>query len=125
LQELAAAELKARTVEAEVHPIDQRTDVEKLVDEIDTFAKAGKLSDPIAYSESLTMPYFFSCVKEALRLHCPVGYLLPRYVPEGGRTITSRYFTAGVIRQASLLWACMDYSSRCIHFRAGAREIYT
>src|ERR1700685_1076014 len=55
---------------------DPRVD-QKLVEEIDTFANDQKISDPITYSESLTMPYFCGCVKEALRLHSPVGYILP------------------------------------------------
>jgi cytochrome P450 len=68
----------------------------KLMDEINEFSKDGKLSDPITFSESLKMPYFCACVKEALRMHSAVGYTLPRHVPEGGRTIAGRFFPAGV-----------------------------
>jgi len=69
---------------------------QKLVEEIDTFANESKISDPITYAESLTMPYFRSCIKEALRLHSPVGYILPREVPKGGSTLAERYFPPGV-----------------------------
>jgi len=68
----------------------------KLMDEINTFVKDGKVSDPITFAESLKMRYFCACVKEALRMHSAVGYILPRYVPEGGRLISGRYFPARV-----------------------------
>jgi cytochrome P450 len=68
----------------------------KLLYEIDTFTKEGKISDPITYAESLTMPYFCACVKEALRINSPVGYLLPRHVPKGGKTIAGRFFPGDV-----------------------------
>jgi cytochrome P450 len=68
----------------------------KVVDEIETFATKGEISDPITYTESLKLTYFCACVKEGLRLHSPVGYLLPRRVPEQGTTIAGRYFPPGV-----------------------------
>jgi cytochrome P450 len=69
----------------------------KLTDEINSFASTGQISDPVTFSESLKMPYFCACVKEALRMHSAVGYVLPRHVPKGGRTIAGRVFPEGVI----------------------------
>lgn len=66
------------------------------MDEINTFAREGKISDPVTFAESMKMPYFCACVKEALRMHSAVGYVLPRHVPSGGRTIAGRFFPAGV-----------------------------
>ena len=68
----------------------------KVVDEIQSFAFQGQISDPISYNESLKLPYFCACVKEGLRLHSPVGYLLPRKVPEQGATLAGRFFPGGV-----------------------------
>ena len=68
----------------------------KLMDEINQFVKDGQISDPVTFSESLRMPYFCACVKEALRMHSAVGYVLPRHVPKGGRTIAGRVFPEGV-----------------------------
>lgn len=69
----------------------------KLMDEINHFAKEGLISDPVTFAESMKMPYFCACVKEALRMHSAVGYTLPRFVPKGGRTIAGRFFPEGVI----------------------------
>ena len=68
----------------------------KVVQEIEEFAARGEISDPITYNECQKLPYFCACVKEALRLHSPVGYLLPRRVPEQGATIAGRFFAPGV-----------------------------
>jgi cytochrome P450 len=68
----------------------------KLMDEINQFAREGQISDPVTFSESLKMPYFCACVKEALRMHSAVGYVLPRHVPKGGKTIAGRFFPEGV-----------------------------
>ena len=67
----------------------------KLMDEINTFAKGGLMSNPVTFAESLKMPYFCACVKEALRIHSAVGYVLPRHVPKEGRTIAGRFFPEG------------------------------
>jgi len=69
---------------------------EKVMEELNTFVREQRVSDPITFSESLTMPYFCACVKEAMRMHSAVGYILPRHVPNGGSTIAGRYFPVGV-----------------------------
>jgi len=67
----------------------------KLMNEINTYAKNGEISNPVTFAESLKMPYFCACVKEALRMHSAVGYVLPRHVPKGGKMIAGRFFPEG------------------------------
>ena len=43
------------------------------------------------------MPYFQAVIKEAMRLHPATGLPLWRVVPEGGATISGRYFPAGEV----------------------------
>ena len=43
-----------------------------------------------------SLPYLQAVVKEAMRLHPPVGLMNPRVVPVGGATICGRYFAGGV-----------------------------
>ena len=54
---------------------------EKLMDEITTADKNGKLSNPVRFKEALELQFFNACIKEALRLHPAVGLLLERTVP--------------------------------------------
>jgi cytochrome P450 len=71
---------------------------EKVLEEIDLFASRGQLSDPPSYAEIQKLSYVCACIKEALRLHSPVGYRLPRIVPLGGRTISGnsgKFFQRG------------------------------
>ncbi|MCJ1321857.1 hypothetical protein MMC15_007202 [Xylographa vitiligo] len=53
---------------------------------------------PIPTYESVrNLPVLQACIKEALRIHCPVSIGLPRVSPPGGITICSRLFPAGTI----------------------------
>lgn len=70
--------------------------VRKLREEIDTFAADGKISDPVTYKESQTMPYLQAVIKEALRVHPATGQPLMRIVPSGGAEIAGRFFPEGV-----------------------------
>lgn len=47
---------------------------------------------PPTYAELAVLPYLQACIKESLRLTPPATLHLPRYVPEGGRTIAGMYF---------------------------------
>lgn len=69
----------------------------KLVDEIDSRRKAGKLSDPVTLLEADSMPYLQAVMYEALRLHPAVGMSLPRVVPDGGVQICGQYLPAGCV----------------------------
>lgn len=68
----------------------------KLQQEIDEFHQADKISEPITFKESQSMPYFQAVIKEAQRLHPATGLPLPRVVPAGGANICGRFFPEGV-----------------------------
>ncbi|KAL4892892.1 cytochrome P450 [Aspergillus ambiguus] len=68
----------------------------KLVDELESFAAAGNLSDPVTFEQSRQMPYLQACIKEGLRIHPAVGRPLLRVVPSGGTTLAGQYYPAGV-----------------------------
>ena len=67
-----------------------------LRDEIDTMAKNGEISDPVAFKEAQKMPYLQAVIKESLRMHPATGLPLARVVPEGGDTIAGQFFPEGV-----------------------------
>ena len=68
----------------------------RLREEIDDFAAAGKISDPITWEEAKNMPYVNAVIKEAQRLYAPVALPLWRTVPEGGAMIEGKWFKEGV-----------------------------
>jgi cytochrome P450 len=70
--------------------------LQKLRDEIDAAARDGNLSDPVSFQEAQKLPYLHACIKEALRMHAPVGQILSRVVPEGGAQLAGRNFPQGV-----------------------------
>jgi cytochrome P450 len=47
--------------------------------------------------ETSHLPYLCAVVKEALRIHAPVGFPLERVVPSGGVTLYGHYFPEGTI----------------------------
>lgn len=73
-----------------------RDKLQKLRDEIDTQAAAGRVSDPITFQEAQALPYLQAVIKEVLRLHPAVGTILPRIVPSGGLELSGYYFPPGV-----------------------------
>jgi cytochrome P450 len=66
--------------------------------EIDDFTAAGNLSKFPTFKESQQMPYLQAVLKEALRIHPATGLPLERVVPDGGVTISGRFFPEGVSR---------------------------
>ncbi|EMD97561.1 hypothetical protein COCC4DRAFT_148406, partial [Bipolaris maydis ATCC 48331] len=42
------------------------------------------------------LPYLQAVIKEVLRIHSAVGYILRRMVPEGGAELAGRHFPQGV-----------------------------
>ncbi|KAI1085585.1 cytochrome P450 [Whalleya microplaca] len=70
--------------------------LQKLRDEVDGLQKPSDWT-PITFQDSQGMPYFQAIIKEALRLHPAVGMPLERVVPEGGATISGRFFPEGTI----------------------------
>ncbi|KAH6655206.1 cytochrome P450 [Truncatella angustata] len=72
--------------------------LQKLRDEISELQAEGKASEKyVTFKESQEMPYLQATIKEALRLHPAAGLPLERVVPEGGATISGRFFPEGSI----------------------------
>lgn len=47
--------------------------------------------------EPSRLPFLGAVIKEALRIHAPVGFPLERVVPSGGVTLCGHYFPEGTI----------------------------
>ena len=59
---------------------------------------AGANLSPLPqWKETNGLPYLGAVVKEALRIHPPVGLSLERIVPEGGVTLCGQFFPEGTI----------------------------
>ncbi|KAI0856869.1 cytochrome P450 [Xylaria cubensis] len=71
--------------------------LQKLREEIMEFQEQGLLSASFGFKETQQMPYLQAVIKEALRIHPATGLPLEREVPEGGATISGRFFPAGTI----------------------------
>lgn len=71
--------------------------MQKLVDEIDTRQKEGKITEPISLEQTKGMPYLQACMYEGLRCHPAVGMSLPRVTPAGGIEIDGRYIPEGTV----------------------------
>ncbi|PLB52502.1 cytochrome protein [Aspergillus steynii IBT 23096] len=67
----------------------------KLRDEIDSFARDGKLSDQVTFEQARNMPYLQACIKEALRVHPATGRPLVRDVPPEGVTLAGKFLPGG------------------------------
>lgn len=67
----------------------------KLKGEIADATANGLLSEHPKFKEAQQLPYLDAVVKEALRLHSPVGLPLWREVPEGGLEIAGQFLPAG------------------------------
>ncbi|KAH0842250.1 Pisatin demethylase [Fonsecaea pedrosoi] len=59
----------------------------KLQAEIDQKRAEGKLSLPVKYAEAQQMPYLQAVLKEGMRYHPSVSFLLERHVPKGGTVV--------------------------------------
>jgi cytochrome P450 len=69
----------------------------KLLAEIDQADREGRLSDPVTFAEAQELKYFQAVVKEALRMHPAVGFLLERVVPRGGAEVCGTWLAGGTI----------------------------
>ncbi len=58
---------------------------------------AANLSPLPQWRETAHLPYLGAVIKEALRLHTPVGLILERIVPSGGVTLCNHFFPTGTI----------------------------
>lgn len=55
----------------------------------------------VPFSAVRELPYLQACVKEALRIHCPIPMPLPRLAPPGGLEIGGRWFPEGITLSGS------------------------
>lgn len=69
----------------------------KLLAEIDQADREGRLSDPVTFAEAQELKYFQAVVKEALRMHPAVGFLLERVVPRGGAEVCGTWLAGGTV----------------------------
>ncbi|MCJ1472767.1 hypothetical protein MMC13_001416 [Lambiella insularis] len=58
---------------------------------------AAHLSPIPSWEETRALPVLQACIKESLRVHCPVSIGLPRIAPPGGITLHARTFPAGTV----------------------------
>lgn len=68
----------------------------KMIREIDTATKAGKLSDFPQYEEvQEKCPFYVACVKETMRLHPSAPNIFPRTVGKGGLVLNDIFVPEG------------------------------
>lgn len=68
----------------------------KVMEELDEAVESGVVSFPITYAAASKLEYFQACLKETLRLHPAVPWVLPRVIPPGGASVAGRQFAQGV-----------------------------
>ena len=68
----------------------------KLRHELDSKGSAGRFNDIVTVKDTIDCPYLQAVIKETIRLHPGIGLGLTRIVPEGGLTLSGRYFPEGV-----------------------------
>ena len=69
---------------------------QRLLQELDAYNEAGKLSELVTLEQTKQMPYLQACLYEGFRCHPAVGMSLPRVTPLGGIEIDGRYIPQGV-----------------------------
>ncbi|RAK84382.1 cytochrome P450 [Aspergillus costaricaensis CBS 115574] len=70
----------------------------KLQEELHSALQSGKITVPVSWKQSQELPYLDAVIKEALRLHPPVGLLLERVVPaEGLQLPNGPFLPAGTV----------------------------
>lgn len=70
--------------------------MQKIREEITKLQAGGTSSEEsITFKESQDMPYLQAIIREALRIHPATGLPLERVVPEGGATISGKFFPEG------------------------------
>jgi len=68
----------------------------KLLSEVNTAIKAGKISRPVIKdAEARQLPYLQACIKEGLRMYPPVTGLLAKETPKEGTYIDGKFAPPG------------------------------
>ncbi|KAF2639602.1 flavonoid 3',5'-hydroxylase [Massarina eburnea CBS 473.64] len=69
----------------------------KLMDEIDTATRAGRISAGVPQYEDVMehCPYYVACVKEAMRLHPSAPNIFPRLAPKEGLDLFGQFVPEG------------------------------
>lgn len=73
------------------------TTMQNLRDEILQAGKSGLISEPPTWQETQGLRYLDACVKEAQRIHPPIGFHLERLVPKEGSMISGKFLKGGTI----------------------------
>lgn len=70
----------------------------KMMDEIDSATKSGKLSTPVPKHDEVLQhcPYYVACVKEAMRLIPSAPSIYPRLVSKGGVDLDGKFVAEGM-----------------------------
>ncbi|KAJ9611683.1 hypothetical protein H2200_004867 [Cladophialophora chaetospira] len=95
----AGSDTTAITLRAIIYFLCRNPDcMNRLVAEIDEGDKQGKLSHPVSHKEATSVfPYLGAVVKEAMRIHPSVGFLMERHVPVEGLEVQGYRIPAGTI----------------------------
>ncbi|KUJ11216.1 cytochrome P450 [Mollisia scopiformis] len=90
----AGADTVSATLQALFYNLLRNEDtLKQLREEIDT----ANLAEVPTHEETQKLLFLQACIKEALRIHTPVAFGLPRVAPKGGVTVLGRHFDEGVI----------------------------
>lgn len=94
----AGSDTVACTLQAFVYYMLRHPDVwQRVCDEMDEAVKTQGIcqDNVVSFADSQKLPYLQVCIKETLRVFCPVPMGLPRVVPAGGLDIGDEHFTEG------------------------------
>ena len=94
---LAGADTTGTTFQGMIHHALSSPGVyDKLMTEIDSASRAGRLSSMPQYDEVQEhCPYYVACLKETLRLYPPQTSIMPRLVAKGGLFIGDTFIPEG------------------------------
>ena len=94
---LAGADTTGTAFQGMIYHITKNRDVySKLMQEIDSSTKSGKIGEMPQYDDVLKhCPYYVSCVKETMRLNPSAPTILPRIVGKGGIELEGHFVPEG------------------------------